>query len=1232
MSIGQDKSEVRMRSKVLRGVVSRDDYELYRAALEWDLADPIVIESRADLKSEKRWKGRVEPYNHQVSNLITFCRRLPVTLLADDVGLGKTISAGLIASELIARARLSKILIVAPKLLGPQWKEELESKFDIDAQVAVGRDLISAEPKEVGAVITTYHSARSHLESIPMDRFQMLILDEAHKLRNLYGTDEPPQVAKRFKKALEDRRFRFVLMLTATPIQNRLWDLYSLVDLLTAARGHVNPFGSEGMFVRKFIADGRDEARQLKLQARDEFRSIVYGYMSRVRRGDAQLVFPDRVVQMHKVLPSADELELIRVIARPIQALNRLAQISILQALASSPDALNAQLANMARNGTVPASLARDVQTIVRSMPPSAKLQGLASLIEKLKQEKPDRWRLVIFTGRLETQTTIQSFLEARGLKVGIINGMSGAKNQDTIARFKKTPPDCHVIVSTEAGSEGVNLQVANVLVNYDLPWNPMIVEQRIGRIQRLASEHASVGIFNIMLAGTFEEYIVGRLMEKLQMASHAIGDIESLLEASGMGDDEGGVKGFEEKVRSLVIAALAGQDVELVTRQAERSIAEAKSRLEKEEGAINDMLGSMEGADQAGPRSPKLPPVTRSIPYDEFVVKAFKSFGASVSEEPDGTLWIKEERRQEHIRFDESLSRGTLYNPGSATFSRLVSRVVASGVHHVNDADVDLEVRCRQLAHNWALSFNGNLVDQSIENVDLAFSGEAVARVRATVAHDSYERLVEIKCSPSQHSRRLGRRTINTLRPVIEDVSELGINSDALLDTINSDPGISEFCRFYLERRDLEVRAAGADERKRKKLEDEFTPRLEVTVVAAQGAIHRKIETRVTYEIDGSNRYSDMLTVVPQSLEITSKPALGRCSVSDRSVPMTSLGKCDFSGDTALKHLLVKSDLSSRLALPAHTAVCSVSQKRILIDEGVHSDISGNFVATTFVKQSKISGKKAENDRFSVCDFTNVDALEDELGNSEVSGKRFRLDEKLESAVSGRAGHKSEFLYCFETRVPICPDEAERCEVSGKKVRLGILRECAVTKKKVLPAELVRCAVSGQQALKNLFVTSSISGVHILETIAVRSAYGHYCSEHEARACTWDGQKYHPQDIKTCNLTSLPMHFSHLSVDIRPHLGSLMDLLAGVRRTAHVSEQWPFIEERLSMAIGKGKPKVEFATLSPDGRHIAICAEVRSMLGLKSRHVGAVYALAEGAIIGRIATGKRTRQGWANE
>lgn len=213
---------ISLQSKSLRRQRARREFEVYRAALEWDLTDPIVIESRDDLKSEARWHQNLSPFHHQVTNLITFCRRLPVTLLADDVGLGKTISAGLIVTELMSRSRVAKILVVCPKLLGPQWQEELSSKFALSSEIVTGSDLIDADPGEEGAIITTYQSARVHLNSIPDDRYDMLILDEAHKLRNLYGVPDPPQVAKTFRKALEARRFRFVLMLTATPIHNRL--------------------------------------------------------------------------------------------------------------------------------------------------------------------------------------------------------------------------------------------------------------------------------------------------------------------------------------------------------------------------------------------------------------------------------------------------------------------------------------------------------------------------------------------------------------------------------------------------------------------------------------------------------------------------------------------------------------------------------------------------------------------------------------------------------------------------------------------------------------------------------------------------------------------------------------------------------------------------------------------------------------------------------------------------
>jgi hypothetical protein len=117
--------------------------------------------------------------------------------------------------------------------------------------------------------------------------------------------------------------------------------------------------------------------------------------------------------------------------------------------------------------------------------------------------------------------------------------------------------------------------------------------------------------------------------MQKLQMTAHAIGDIEALLEAAGIDDEEDNSASFEDEILQLVLAALAGKDVDKATRQAEASILEAGVKLAAEESNINSMLGSMEGAEYVGPRTPKLPPNVRSMDSREFTLAALKSLDA---------------------------------------------------------------------------------------------------------------------------------------------------------------------------------------------------------------------------------------------------------------------------------------------------------------------------------------------------------------------------------------------------------------------------------------------------------------------------------------------------------------------------------------------------------------------------------------------------------------------------
>jgi superfamily II DNA or RNA helicase len=1226
-----------VQTKILRKARTPEEYTVYLAALEWDLVDPIVIENREDVKSEATWRGRLTPYDHQVANLITYCRRLPVSLLADDVGLGKTISAGLIMAELAARGRLQKTLIVCPKLLGPQWQEELDTKFGIESQIAIGKELKKAEPPdETGAVITTYQSARLYLDDIPADRFQMLILDEAHKLRNLYGVEKPPQVATKFRGALEDRRFRFVLMLTATPIHNRLWDIYSLVDLLTVARGHKNPFGTEGMFARRFIADDRESARHLKPEAREEFRSIVYSYMSRVRRADAKLSFPERVVLMHKADPTPAEQALIQIVAKYIAKLNRLAQISILQALASSPDALRAQLDNMARNGTIPAIFAADVGTVVRTMPISAKLASLGSLASELAAKDPEKWRMVIFTCRRETQTTIQAFLEQREWAVGIINGSTTATNKGTLARFRQNPPAFHVIVSTEAGSEGINLQVANVVVNYDLPWNPMIVEQRIGRVQRLASEHAKVSIYNVTLRGTFEEYIVGRLMEKLQMAAHAIGDIESLLEATGLDDDEeNGEKSFEEKIRELVVAALLGKDMEAATRQAEESIQAAKANLEREKDAIDKMLGGMEGTGYVGPRPPHLARSEPRLDAEQFVLRAFPVLGTAVKQEaPDLYLAVGEEGR-ELFRFSDAqtdVRPSVRYTPGSPAFQRLVDRITASGVHALEDADLNPSAEAARIVREWAASFGGTVATMKLAGVERCAQGDATLRVRATVAHDSYERLLRVSCDPAEHKTVSNKDGLGPIAPIVEDPHAVGVRPELLGVAAEQDPSISEFVRFYKERRDQELAGARDDERKRKRLEEDFTPQLEVTLVGLHGRMYRRLRVNVEYHLDDpAFTYSNIISVVPHTGELSGAPPLEACAKTGRRVPQTCLQACEISHAKVLSHLLIRSQSTGRAALPGHTVKCSLSGKTLLSDEGEKSVASGQLVDKTLLKTSLVSGKRAEAQYFGRCEFTNVDALQSELAVSQVSGKRYRTDEQARSAVSGKTGHPREFVQCPETTQWLLPTEGEQCAVTGTRVMPGVLETCEVTGKRVLPSQLESSFISGKRALHRWFITSSVSGKRLLASEAISSVGGANCAPSEAVICAWGGNACHPDDIRECDLTGLPIHVRFATVGARSCLNALVEILDGSKETADRTDLWELIASRLNIAV-KGKIHTTSATISPTGKRLAVVADAKVFFGIRVTAVGFVYDIDKTSVVGAIAKGRRTAKGWERQ
>jgi len=230
---------------------------------------------------------------------------------------------------------------------------------------------------------------------------------------------------------------------------------------------------------------------------------------------------------------------------------------------------------------------------------------------------------------------------------------------------------------------------------------------------------------------------------------------------------------------------------------------------------------------------------------------------------------------------------------------------------------------------------------------------------------------------------------------------------------------------------------------------------------------------------------------------------------------------------------------------------------------------------------------------------------------------------------LSGLTGHRTEFVVCQETGQFLAMAEAEQCEVTGNHVRPGILEDCAITHKRVIPSELSRCAATGQRVLNRLLVESSLSGARILESVAVVSATGRYCAPIEAKTCVWSGRITHPEDLRVCELTGLTIHFEFATRDAEPRLQVLVDLLDGITRTAEETARWEGIARMFSTLLRGGRCRVEAASLSPSYQRLAVCAEVRTLLGLRKRHVGLIYETANNSVMGRLVQGRRSSTGF---
>lgn len=493
----------------------------------------------------------LEPLEHQTRTVKTVLQRMRgKAMLCDEVGLGKTVEAGLAMLELISRGLVRSVLVLTPPSLIEQWKGEMLRKFGIEL---TGQDDIAATSRnrtgwcDAQRVIASLHTAkREPYRAALLDRtWDLVIVDEAHHLRN--------RTTQTWKFASELRK-QYMLLLTATPVQNNLEELFNLVTLLEPGL-----LSTRKDFSARFV----DRKDQFSPRHVEQLHKLLGEVMVRNRRGTTGVRFTNRFARTMVVDFTPPERALYDAMADRVRlmlaqsradgtpkgsALNRMTLLTLQMALGSSAVAAAGMLRNLMDRHNLPPDLHAqwlDLHDRAVGMNEHAKLTRLTKLVEDFND------KIVVFTQFRATQDLIVAHLRDAGFDASVFHGgLSRMEKESAVRRFQD---QARVLVCTESGSEGRNLQFANGLCNYDLPWNPMRIEQRVGRLSRIG-QMRDVHVFNLVAAGTVEQSVLHLLEAKLNLFELVIGEIDMIL-----GNFE------EEKEFADVIADMwaesAGQD-----------------------------------------------------------------------------------------------------------------------------------------------------------------------------------------------------------------------------------------------------------------------------------------------------------------------------------------------------------------------------------------------------------------------------------------------------------------------------------------------------------------------------------------------------------------------------------------------------------------------------------------------------------------------------------------------
>ena len=471
-------------------------------------------------------------------------------ILADEMGLGKTIQ-GIGVAELLKReAGIKKVLIVCPASVKSQWCAEIRRFSDSTCDLVTGGAAERARQyaDETFLTVCNYEQVLRDILSIEQVKWDLIILDEGQRIKNWEA---------KTARVMKGLRSPFALVLSGTPLENRLDELFSVAEFIDERK--LGP--AFHFFHRHRVVDERGKV--LGYKNLDDLRRRLAPMLLRRTRQGVMSQLPPRTTEIVRITPTDEQQELHGAHMRIVSSIVKKKFITEMDLLRLQKALL---MCRMSANSTY----------LVNKEKPgfSSKLEKIGELLRDLSEE-PDR-KAIVFSEWTTMLDLIEPILAENHLDYVRLDGSVPQKKRQILVNRFQHEAGCRMFLATNAGATGLNLQAANTVINVDLPWNPAMLEQRIGRAHRMGQKRP-VQVFVLVTEGTIEENLLTTLSAKHEMALAA-------LDSSSKVDEVTMESGMEELKRRLEVLLGAKPEAPLDASEKTRLELEASEKVARRE------------------------------------------------------------------------------------------------------------------------------------------------------------------------------------------------------------------------------------------------------------------------------------------------------------------------------------------------------------------------------------------------------------------------------------------------------------------------------------------------------------------------------------------------------------------------------------------------------------------------------------------------------------------------